>query len=401
MTTYPSLSKRVIDSLLARQEEQQWEMLISKLLRRLELDPVAKADATREYERLGDLIARKLSLPRHDVLVTAQGSMRTQTTISPRHPVKFDIDIFVELAGPGYSQMDSETMFEKFGEALEGNESVTGKREEKRRCWRLGYPGKPFYFDVTPAVRGPSYAGGALRVRDPDTTWAPTNPGEFADWFCTNANERFIFAVPLLKSEGVVARSDVQPLPVEPVGIDDILRRTVQLMKLHRDSMYWFADEKRKEAQPISIIIVTLLTHAYANLVRTNRRGFRSPLEVVLKLVELMPDYIQRESGTYKVPNPKLPRENFADRWNHDNGARAKEFYRWHGKLVNDLDTLLHNNTKFATEASVREVFGNAGVEAWKASRPKANVLDGLLASAGPLSNPKAPIQPGSSDTLG
>ena len=401
MTTSVTLSKRIVDSLIARQEEQQWEELISSLLRRLELNAAAKAEAEKEYEILGDSIAEKLSLPRHDVIVSPQGSMRTQTTISPRHPVKFDIDIFVELAGPGYDALPPETMFHRFGEALDGNEEVTGKREEKRRCWRLGYPGKPFYFDVTPAVRGISYAGGPLRVRDPDTYWAPTNPGEFAEWFCKHAEQRFVFGTPFVKSEGVIARSNVEPLPDEPVGLDDVLRRTVQLMKLHRDNMYWFADEKRKETQPISIIIVTLVTRAYGELIRTQRASFRSPLEVVLKLVEMMPRYIGFGGGRYQVTNPTLPLENFADRWNSDEGARAAEFKRWHSRLELDLDKLLHNAAKTAPEADIREVFGNVGVEAWKASRPKANVLDSLLTSAGPLSNPSAPIKPGSSGTLG
>lgn len=401
MTSSLTLSKRIVDSLIARQDEQQWEQLITTLLKRLELNAADKADAEREYKILGDSIAQKLKLPRHDVIVSPQGSMRTQTTISQRYPVNFDIDIFVELAGPGYDTMAPEVMFHGFGKALEGNESVTGERKEKRRCWRLEYPGKPFYFDVTPAVRGTTYAGGVLRVRDRDTQWAPTNPGEFAEWFCANAAQRFVFTTPLLKSEGIIARSSVEPLPNEPVGLDDILRRTVQLMKLHRDNMYWFAEEKRKEAQPISIIIVTLVTHAYAELIRTQRSAFHSPLEVVLKLVEMMPDFIDSRGGRYSVPNPMLPLENFADRWNSDNGARAAEFTRWHTRLEKDLDKLLHNAAKTAPEADIREVFGNVGVEAWKASRPKANVLDGLISSAGPLSNPKAPIKPGSSDTLG
>lgn len=401
MTTYPKLSKRVTDSLIARQEEQQWEQLIGALLRRLELNAEDKAEAEREYEILGDSIAEKLKLPRHDVVVFPQGSMRTQTTISPRHPVKFDIDIFVELLGPGYDTIDPETMFQGFGKALEGNESVTGEREPKRRCWRLNYPGKAFYFDVTPAVRGRTYAGGALRVRDPDTNWAPTNPRDFAEWFCSHADQRFVFETPLLKSETFDARSNVESLPSEPVGLDDILRRTVQLMKLHRDNMYWYAEPKRKEAQPISVIIVTLVTHAYGELIRTKRSSFRSPLEVVLELVDMMLDYIDYRDGKYHVPNPKLPLENFADRWNHDNSARAAEFVRWHTRLKQDLDKLLHNSAKAAPEADIREVFGNVGVEAWKLSRPRADILDSLLTSAGPLTNPKAPIRPGSSDTLG
>lgn len=401
MNTPPTLSNRLIASLQARQDAHQWEQLISSLLQRLELNPADKDEAEREYERLGDSIAQKLNLPRHDVEVFAQGSMRTQTTIPQRYPTKFDIDIFVKLTGPGYDNMDSETMFHSFGTALEGNESVTGKRKEKRRCWRLDYPGKRFYFDVTPAVRGTTKKGGALRVRDPDTEWTPTNPMDFADWFCTHAKDRFSFGTAVLKS---IARDEasVEPLPQEQVGIDDILRRTVQLMKLHRDNMYRYADEKNKVAQPISVIIVTLVTEAYAELLKTDRHSFSSPLEVVLKLVERMPEYIKRQGTEFHVQNPKLPLENFADRWNNDKGARAAEFKRWHAQLEVDLDKLLHQGAKTAKEADIREVFGIAGVEAWRASKPKANVLDGLLSSAGATkTNPTAPVRPGSSDTLG
>jgi hypothetical protein len=403
MHTPPQLSKALIESLAARQEERQWEQLIAALLKRLELHPQEKADAEHEYQLLGDSIARKLNLPRHDVEVWPQGSMRTQTTISPRHPTKFDIDIFVKLTGPGYDRMDSETMFQEFGQALKGNEAVTGEPKPKRRCWRLQYPNKPFYFDVTPAVRGLTAAGGGLRVRDPETTWAPTNPRDFADWFCTHAEDRFEFASSISRSGLVLDHASVEPLPQEAVGLDDILRRTVQLMKLHRDNMYHLAADKHKEAQPISVIIVTLVTEAYADLLKTHRRSFNSPLEVVLKLVEKMPDYIKKNGAKYSVPNPKLVHENFADRWNFDGGDRAAEFSRWHTRLQVDLAKLLYQGSKTAAEADIREVFGSAGVEAWRASRPKSNVLDSLLSSASSSvkSNLTAPVKPGSAHTLG
>lgn len=63
MTTNPPLSKRVLDSLAARSATQQWEELIANLLKRLELDPAARADAELQYGLLADQIARKLSLP--------------------------------------------------------------------------------------------------------------------------------------------------------------------------------------------------------------------------------------------------------------------------------------------------------------------------------------------------
>ena len=403
MTTNPSLPKRVIASLNARSEARQWEQLIGNLLRRLELDPVDRARAEADYEKLAERVADKLSLPRHDVHIFPQGSMRTQTTISQRHPMKFDLDLIVKLTGPKYDSPNPEVMFAAFGKALEGNESVTGTPEEKRRCWRLGYPGKPYYFDLTPAVRDQTgQAGSSLSVRDPDTPWAPSNPEEFADWFCTNANLRFPFQMAVRKSQ-IEARTTVTPLPDGEVALDDILRRAVQLMKLHRDSLYWGVDENKKLAMPISVIIVTLATHAYSDLLSSRAHEFSSPIEVVLEVVDAMESYIERGQHGWRVENPALAGENFADKWNTDGGARRAEFMRWHSKLETDLEAMLYQNARVPSEDKVRSVFGPAGLEAWKASRPKANVLDGLIASGMGASktNPDRPVKTGSSNTLG
>lgn len=403
MSTNPPLSKRIIASLVARNEADQWEELIANLLQRLEISPAELRDATAEYEELATAIAKKLDIPRHDVSIFPQGSMRTQTTIAQRHPVKFDLDIVVKLSGPKYDSAEPELMFKAFGVALQGNEQVTGKPEEKRRCWRLWYPNKPYYFDVTPAVADRTgQPGSSLSVRDPHTRWAPSNPEEFAQWFCEYAALRFPFQLTSAQRR-MEARTTVAPVPDEKVRLDDILRRAVQLMKLHRDNEFWFADEKKKETMPISVIIVTTATRAYADLVKNRAAEFSSPIEVVLALVEAMPEYIHHDHRGWRVENPKLATENFADKWNNDNGARHQAFMTWHGKLERDLDALLHQSHRTPSEDRIRSVFGNAGVEAWKASKPKANVLDGLIGSAAghTQSNPDRPVRPGSSNTLG
>ena len=403
MTTNPPLSKRVLASLNARSEARQWEQLIGGLLRRLELDPTDRARAEVDYEKLAERLADKLSLPRHDVHIFPQGSMRTQTTISQRHPVNFDLDLIVKLTGPRYDFPNPEVMFAAFGKALEGNESITGTPIEKRRCWRLSYPGKPYYFDLTPAVRDQTgQVGSSLSVRDPETRWAPSNPEEFADWFCTNANLHFPFQTALRKSQ-VEARTTVTPLPDDEVALDDILRRAVQLMKLHRDTLYWGVDEDKKMVMPISVIIVTLATRAYVDLLKYRAHEFSSPIEVVLAVVEVMPNYIKRGLDGWRVENPALAGENFADKWNADGGARRTEFMHWQGKLESDLEALLHQSARAPSEDKIRSMFGPAGLEAWSASRPKANVLDGLIASGMGISktNPDRPVRTGSSNTLG
>lgn len=409
MTTNPSLppsfSARLLKSLGLTKDVKRWETLIMSLLKRLELDPKEREDAEREYHRLADRISTKLDIPRHDVQVYPQGSMRTHTTISPRGTAKFDLDVVVELTGPKYQNPDAELMFAAFGKALEGNESTTGVPEARRRCWRLGYPGKAYYFDVTPAVADSFHVYGAgLRVRDPDTTWSPSNPEEFALWFCEHADKRFEFQLVEALSAAIQMRKSVDPLPGEPIGIDDILRRVVQLMKLHRDNFYHYAGEQ-KEAMPISVIIVTLATQAYEEIWRTRRQTLRTPIEVALAVVEEMPKYILRNSdGGYRVSNPRLPTENFADRWNSDKGVRAREFKHWHAQLEHDLEALLTDEYSASTEGKLRSVFGQVGVDAWLASTGTTaapGLLQSLVTSSGAqLSNPRVAMPVGRKDTL-
>lgn len=59
-----------------------------------------------------------------------------------------------------------------------------------------------------------------------------------------------------------------------------------RLMKLHRDNYYFYAEPERKEAAPISIIIMTLAAHAYHYLAKTRGMTASDSLEVVLELIE-------------------------------------------------------------------------------------------------------------------
>lgn len=405
-TNPPTFSKRALDALTANSNPHQWEQLIGNLLRKLDLPDDVRAQAEQDYLHLANAIASRLNILRTDIDVFPQGSMRTQTTIPQRHPAKFDLDIVVRLKAPWLAHMDPHELFKAFGRALQGNESVTGVPEEKRRCWSLPYPGKKYYFDVTPAVSDPNArTGEALRVRDPDTHWSPSNPVEFANWFCKRAALRFKFQQHII-NKAAMDRANITPLPDEQVGLDDILRRVVQLMKLHRDGLYWYANQEVKRVQPISVILVTLAGHAIEKLwaeEQTGVRSFTSAIEVALAVVERLPILLQPTNGQYVLPNPMLPAENFADKWNGDGGARAKQFELWHKKLETDLEALLHQGQANATEEEIRGVFGQVGVDAWKASKPSVGIMEGLLGSVSGYTktNPTTPTRPGSSGTLG
>lgn len=394
--TNKTFSKRIQESLDLNKSTSRWEQLIVTLLRRLELDRDARADAEREYNALADRVAERLDIPRHSVDVIPQGSMRTQTTIRPPGRSNFDLDVVFVLSGPRYVNCDPELFFEEFGEALDADEAITGTPTPKNRCWRLPFPGKPFYFDVTPATPDLDRASGAaLRVRDPETAWSPSNPAEFAQWFCDQADLQFSFQSATGLGGLVEARKSVEPLPSDPVRIDDILRRTIQLVKLHRDNLYFTETDKRKEACPISVIIVTLAGQAFRNIWATRRNSFTSPIEVVLAVIEDMPNWITRNAaGHYRVCNPALDSENFAERWNTDQGLRASEFARWHQRLEADIEALLTDEYSKSSENKLKAIFGQVGVDAWLASLPEtkqmAPLLKGLVASSGvEVSNPR------------
>lgn len=398
MTSNRTLAKAFMEKATLNQEARQWEELMAGLLSKLELDKDEHERAKQHYETLARQVARKLDVDETDVHVVVQGSMRTQTTVAPRGREKFDLDIVVKLGGDHFAGVDSEDFFKEFGDSLRGLNDAAGEPKPKSRCWRLQYANEPFYFDVTPALPG-SYeiTGTDLRVRDPETQWSPSNPEDFADWFCEAAKQKFGFQA-LLKSK-VEARHHIDELPSEKVAIDDILRRTVQLIKLHRDLMYYGESDEVKEGKPISVILVTLATYAY-NAAIANRHMYSNAIEVLLDVVERMPDYIDESDGEYSVCNPKHDGENFAERWNVDDGMRASAFYEWHGQLKTDLDALFADSYSRSGEAKIRKVFGEDGVKAWKSSLAPAasGLLNSLLKSApgGERRDPVAPLPSGS-----
>ncbi len=383
-------SRLIADAITQRNESQQWEEFIVRILRKLELSDEKRLAAEKRYGEFAQHVADKFDIETNDVHVVVQGSMRTQTTIAGDGRENFDLDVVVKLTGTKFSGLThSGPFFEEFGIALRGIKDA-GDPEPKSRCWRLQYPGEPFYFDVTPAIPlQPWIEGTHLRVRDPEIVWSPSNPEEFADWFCEIANQKFLFQS-IRKALTVDARTTVDPIPQENVRLDDILRRLVQLMKLHRDRYFKGLAEARREAKPISIILVTLAAKAYCEMVRNEPQEFKNAIEVVLEVVSRMPDFIDRFDNKYSINNPVLQgrvAENFADKWNSDNGLRAHEFATWHDRLTVDLEALLSENYSKRSEDRVRAIFGDQGVNAWKASQgasPLTGLLNGITAATGP-----------------
>lgn len=328
----------------------------------------AAADA---YAEVAHKLVVNLKWPDHAIKILVQGSASTQTLIrSPNGNEKFDIDAVCQVDISRVTAHDPMGFFQSVGDALKDMEA-----EAKRRCWTIPFPKRKFYVEFTPSVPletvprqtldamapryrvAPEYQETALAVVDtPTKQWKTSNPAGITKWVDDTASRQLIRQVALEAVAFAKAAADVAPVPDQDVEITDTLRIAIRLFKRHRD-MCVRKNVFAKDVQPISIIIVTLLTSCYAGLADLGRT-FEHPVEVLDELATLMPRLVLKIEGKYRVDNPTVEGENFAEKWNADNEARYRAFTAWCQKLSADLKTILEEDDPQEINTRVREVFG-------------------------------------------
>jgi hypothetical protein len=270
------------------------------------------------------------------------------------------------------------TFFDAIGTALEGLDI-----EARRRCWTINMVDQRFYLEFTPSVplttvplterqrRGlkqaePEFVSTALAVVDrPSENWKTSNPAGIRDWV-DRAASRPIVWTPVVEAYDSV-RASVEPIEKQSVEVEETLRIAIRLFKRHRD-MCVHRGHLESEAQPISIILVTLLTTCYEGLADLLQEGARKPfvhvVDALIAIAELLPEMIPKNPDWgYYLPNPTVVDENFAERWNTDDGERAEAFRTWCGLLQADLATIATSTDPEAIMKKTLEVFGctNAG----------------------------------------
>jgi hypothetical protein len=223
------------------------------------------------------------------------------------------------------------------GDRLRQNGHYAPILEEKKRCWRLNYA-RQFHLDVSPTIINPLCSNGGELVPDKKLRdWKPTNPKGYRRLFERRANLqpriRHRMTPPTIHK-----RAEVAPFPATITG-SGILRRTVQLLKHHRDIYFEHITE---EVAPISIIITTLAARSYEYCVKMS--PFDTELDVLLATIRKMPDFIERPvlegRVVYWVPNETTQGENFADRWNTE-PAGVPAFHQWHAQALADFEELV------------------------------------------------------------
>jgi hypothetical protein len=121
------------------------------------------------------------------------------------------------------------------------------------------------------------------RLISPD--WLSSNPRGFAAWF----EQRAALGRSRLLAEGQV-RAAVEDVP--PYEWKTTLQRSIQLLKRHRDVMFF----RDPDLAPISMIITNLAAQAYG--------GERDLAEALQNIVEKMPNFVRAKRRACRTPPP-------------------------------------------------------------------------------------------------
>ena len=344
-------------------EKNRYSRFLDKVAEAIDIPPSKYQDAVDRYQAVGKYLedgeypgcAGELS-------IYPQGSFRLGTVVRPiRDGVEasYDIDLVCELP------IEKHWTNPRSVKLMVGNrlkEHGTYRKlldEEGKRCWTLEYAEQDeigFHLDVLPSVpdpRPPLDTAIAITNKQGNVyTWSASDPKGYGLWFDRQNQAAFEFARTDQKRAILAQSSHIY------ASIDDVpdalvrtpLQRSIQLMKRHRDIM--FDNEQNNKHSPISIIITTLAAQFYQNEsdIYSALYSIVNQLHAHAVLVEngtvnrsLAPHSpIKRmPDGGWYIGNPVNPKENFADRWQEDNHARARAFFHWVAALKEALFDIL------------------------------------------------------------
>ena len=310
---------------------------LEKLCQQLDLTDAQYELAKGRYHSVGGWLADAHENLLQTSTIYVQGSTAVGTNVRPIGSNEHDVDL-INLLADGRPDMPPAAVKRMIGDRLKANGRYRDILEEKQRCWRINYANE-FHLDITPAIPNPACRNGGELVPDKAASnWKPSNPKGFRDKFAERA--KLMPVMRLAKAMGrstVTADASIEPFPVS-AKFKGVLRRTVQILKRHRD----IAFQKRDPCQaPLSVIITQLAAQSYEYCVRNFT--FDNELDLLVHTVKFMTVFIEKQTiggrTHYFVWNETTQGENFAEKWNED-PSRAVAFFRWHGRVQLDLARL-------------------------------------------------------------
>ncbi len=322
--------------LLIRKKQMIVELL-DQLCQQIEITDTQFQTAKDRYETVGAWLCDSNIKLLKDIHIYPQGSIALGTAIRPLASNEFDVDLVCHLPRIGHMS-SAQYVKALIGARLKEHATYEGMLEEKQRCWRIKYANE-FHLDITPSIQNPFCQEHGELVPDKALAlWKPTNPKGYISKFEQYAAIRPRILV-FEKNFAEATSASVEPLP-EPSMTKPFLKRTVQLLKRHRDKQ--FVGSNRAELAPISIIITTLAGWAYAKC--ASQQSYVDEFEFITAVIREMPTFIgiEMREGVrhYVIENETTAGENFADKWN-DDPRRATAFYAWHAEVLSSIESLL------------------------------------------------------------
>lgn len=365
----------------------QMQMLI-ELTEQLKLSDAKYDDAKKKYEEVGECLIASNNSVFEDAMVYTQGSVRLGTTVKPYKSNEYDIDLVVHLPYLN-NTYSSEVVHELIGKVLRSNEDYEDKLVPLKRGWRINYTDN-FHLDITPAIPDNECHNLCPINKDyaefvPDSKlldWKASNPRGYANWF-HDIDKKMPFFANDSKSLIALESITIEDVP-EQHEFKGVLKRTVQLLKRHRDIYF---NEKRstlKEYAPISILITTLAAHAYDDLI--NDKIHLTAIDLIKSIIANMKNHLEKNDDGFYLANPTNLKENFAEKWNTA-AIYEVAFDLWISAAYQDLEKILSSegldNVGKAINASFGNNYGNKVIESINGTvsgKRELGVLSGLLA---------------------
>lgn len=337
--------------------------IVEELTKGLDISDSMFKEAEKKYYAVAKYLGKSTNPLLQGADIYLQGSMKLRTVVKPHKKDEFDIDLVILL--PNVSSSHNSDMIHKLiGDRLKEDKSpYKDICEPKNRCWTINYKTK-FHLDITPSINNAfveaeefDYTNTAELVPDKKLKeWKDSNPRGFVEWFSEIAKKMPIFVIRKLKAfdmnvsmESILENYTIEDIP-DNNEYKGLLRRTVQLLKKHRDHYFNYRDTNYSKHKPISILITTLVAKSYRKIIEENRE-YSCPFEMMKDTVKLMSTFIKHDNQ-YKVLNPTNDNENFAEKWN-DDIRYVKAFAIWQEAAYNELVEL--QKTKLHEMGSILE----------------------------------------------
>ena len=320
--------------------------ILNDLAAEIDVPPSKYQEAKDRYDAVGRWLGDEDStLAPFNPTISPQGSFALGTAVRPRGNDDYDVDAvcLLQLTRHQVTQWQLKAMI---GNRLKHPKSryrnMIKPPDGGRRCWTIVYAdSSKFHLDVLPAIPDDyrwllnlgvpaDWARTAILLTDRktwtvDPTWPRSNPKGYVAWF------KHQMVVSLQEAKVALASASFAEVEeIEDFRVRTPLQRLVQILKRDRDVRYNGDDDK-----PISIIITTLAAQAYNNE--------PDVLDALLNVIPAMRRGIETRNGTFWVPNPVNPEENFADKWAEE-PRKAHLFTEWLNAIEREYQDLLTDN---------------------------------------------------------